>query len=92
MRKTSPYTNCSLVHSLTLVLSPLFPHPRQIFAIVPLSFEEWLLVLAFSFPVIVIDELLKVAGRQMNAAEDKMRASAGTSAEVADEEEHSKDE
>ena len=45
-------------------------------------------MIAFSFPVIIIDELLKVAGRQMNAAEDKMRASAGetSGAEVAAEE------
>jgi len=33
------------------------------FAIVPLDFNDWLIVLAFSFPVIIIDELLKLWSR-----------------------------
>ena len=36
------------------------------FSIVPLNFEEWMLVLYFSFPVILIDEVLKFVGRYRN--------------------------
>lgn len=32
----------------------------QIFSIVPLTFNDWLVVMAFSSPVIFIDELLKM--------------------------------
>ncbi|KAL0723736.1 hypothetical protein Bca4012_038335 [Brassica carinata] len=35
----------------------------QVFGIVPLSMNEWLLVLAVSLPVILIDEVLKFVGR-----------------------------
>lgn len=40
------------------------PFLASIFGIVPLSFNEWLLVLLFSLPVILIDEVLKVIGRR----------------------------
>lgn len=33
------------------------PFLADIFGIVPLSFQEWLLVIAFAFPVILIDEV-----------------------------------
>ncbi|KAK8596421.1 hypothetical protein V6N13_001047 [Hibiscus sabdariffa] len=39
------------------------PFLAQIFGIVPLSLNEWLLVLAVAFPVILIDEILKFIGR-----------------------------
>ncbi|KAK6142055.1 hypothetical protein DH2020_013884 [Rehmannia glutinosa] len=39
------------------------PFLAQIFGIVPLSLNEWLLVLAVAFPVILIDEVLKFVGR-----------------------------
>ncbi|XP_042508196.1 calcium-transporting ATPase 1, endoplasmic reticulum-type-like [Macadamia integrifolia] len=39
------------------------PFLAQVFAIVPLSLNEWLLVLAVAFPVILIDEILKFVGR-----------------------------
>ncbi|XP_062006214.1 calcium-transporting ATPase 1, endoplasmic reticulum-type-like [Rosa rugosa] len=39
------------------------PFLAQIFGIVPLSLNEWLLVLAVSLPVILIDEILKLVGR-----------------------------
>ncbi|XP_021289724.1 calcium-transporting ATPase 1, endoplasmic reticulum-type-like [Herrania umbratica] len=39
------------------------PFLAQVFGIVPLSFNEWLLVLSVAFPVILIDEILKFIGR-----------------------------
>jgi len=41
----------------------------ELFSIVPLDYNEWLLVLLWSFPVILIDEVLKAWGRRMNAQE-----------------------
>ncbi|KAE8038965.1 hypothetical protein FH972_011424 [Carpinus fangiana] len=40
------------------------PFLAQVFGIVPLSLNEWLLVLAVSLPVILIDEVLKFVGRR----------------------------
>ncbi|KAI7744294.1 hypothetical protein M8C21_031072, partial [Ambrosia artemisiifolia] len=39
------------------------PFLAQVFGIVPLSVNEWLLVLAVALPVILIDEILKFVGR-----------------------------
>ncbi|KAL6769224.1 hypothetical protein ACKKBG_A17970 [Auxenochlorella protothecoides x Auxenochlorella symbiontica] len=39
------------------------PVLADVFSIVPLSFQEWLLVLAYSLPVVLIDEVLKAVGR-----------------------------
>lgn len=43
------------------------PFLAQVFGIVPLSLNEWLLVLAVSLPVILIDEILKFFGRYMSS-------------------------
>ena len=43
------------------------PFLTQIFGIVPLSFNEWLLVVAVAFPVVLIDEVLKFVGRCLTA-------------------------
>ena len=45
----------------------------DMFNVTPLDKDEWMLVLAFSLPVIFIDEILKLAGRQMSAKELKQR-------------------
>jgi len=45
------------------------PVLASVFSIVPLTLNDWLLVLAFSFPVILIDEVLKLCGRMYNAQE-----------------------
>ncbi|KAI4300186.1 hypothetical protein L6164_033591 [Bauhinia variegata] len=55
------------------------PFLAQIFGIVPLSFNEWLLVLVVALPVILIDEILKFVGRctsrsQTPAARSKQKS------------------
>ena len=42
------------------------PFLEQVFVIVPLSLNEWLLVLAVSLPMILIDETLKFFGKYMS--------------------------
>jgi Ca2+-transporting ATPase len=49
------------------------PVMNSVFGIVPLNLYEWKLVLAFSFPVILIDEVLKFIGRIKNDRELKER-------------------
>jgi len=38
---------------------------QAVFQITPLNLEEWFAVLKFSFPVIAIDEVLKVVARKI---------------------------
>lgn len=45
------------------------PAMNVIFGIAPHNAYEWWLVMAFSSPVILIDEVLKIIGRKMNADE-----------------------
>ncbi|EFJ13461.1 hypothetical protein SELMODRAFT_122175 [Selaginella moellendorffii] len=49
-----------LLHFLILYLRPL----SLLFSVTPLSWAEWKAVLWFSFPVILVDEVLKVLSRQ----------------------------
>ena len=49
------------------------PIMNHIFGIVPLGLYEWKLVVAFAFPVILIDEVLKFFGRIMNERELQKR-------------------
>jgi hypothetical protein len=64
----------------------------QVFSIVPLSLNEWGLVLAFSLPVVLIDEVLKLLGRNFfgtrstGYARRRRRASAAGPSEKAKEE------
>ena len=51
-----------LAHFMILYIPPL----ATVFSVAPLTWREWKLVLMFSFPVIVIDEVLKLVGRLMN--------------------------
>lgn len=48
------------------------PLLARVFGIVPLSFNEWLLVLVVTFPVILIDEVLKFVGRCKNRLQRSM--------------------
>lgn len=51
-----------LAHFMILYIPPL----ATVFSVAPLTWREWKLVLMFSFPVILIDEVLKLVGRLMN--------------------------
>ena len=51
-----------IAHFCILYIPPL----ASIFSVSPLTWREWKLVLWFSFPVIVIDEVLKLVGRLMD--------------------------
>jgi hypothetical protein len=53
----------SLLHASDVLLHRYVPFLANIFNIVPLSWPEWQLVLLWSAPVIVIDELLKLLAR-----------------------------
>ncbi|KAI9196320.1 hypothetical protein LWI28_022905 [Acer negundo] len=63
-----PWVNLWLLLAMSISFGLHFmilyvPFFAQIFGIVPLSLNEWLLVLAVSLPVILIDEVLKFIGR-----------------------------
>lgn len=47
------------LHLVILYIPPL----ANIFSIVPLSLNEWMLVMVFSIPVMFLDETLKFLGR-----------------------------
>uniref|UniRef100_A0AAV2KJX9 Cation-transporting P-type ATPase C-terminal domain-containing protein n=1 Tax=Knipowitschia caucasica TaxID=637954 RepID=A0AAV2KJX9_KNICA len=63
-----PWSNCWLVGAMTLSMSLHFmiiyvdPLPL-IFKLTHLNVEQWMMVLKLSFPVILIDELLKFVAR-----------------------------
>lgn len=53
------------------------PFLASVFSIVPLTLNEWLLVLAFAAPVILIDEVLKLVGRVVvTPAQERAKAAA----------------
>lgn len=63
-----PWANPYLIVAATISIGCHFvilyvPALATIFGVVPLTLHDWLLVLAFSFPVILIDEILKFIGR-----------------------------
>lgn len=57
----NPYLLLAVCGSLLVHCAILYvPILSRIFSTVPLSANEWLLVLAFSFPVIIIEEVFKL--------------------------------
>lgn len=66
----NPYLLLAIAASIgahfIILYIPIF---AKIFGIAPINLKEWLLVFAFSAPVILIDEILKIFGRQSNAKE-----------------------
>lgn len=73
-----PFVNMWLIAAIIASIgSHMFilyvPVMNQIFGITPLNFDEWMLVLAFSVPVLLVDEVLKFFGRIMNERELRAR-------------------
>merc|ERR1711879_1031630 len=60
----NPYLIVAASISIGMHLVILYiPGLADIFGVVPLTGHDWLLVMCFSFPVILIDEVLKAIGR-----------------------------
>jgi Ca2+-transporting ATPase len=58
----NPWLLCAMAVSFGLHFVILYiPLLADIFSIVPLSVNEWLLVLLFAFPVVLIDEVTSLA-------------------------------
>jgi len=70
----NPWLLVAMAFSIGLHFVILYvPVLAQIFSITPLTWNDWMIVLAFSFPVILIDEVLKFFGRQMTKSELEKR-------------------
>ena len=73
---SNPYLILAMVASFGMHFVILYvDFLADMFNVTPLSWDEWKIVLAFSLPVIFIDEILKAIGRSMSAKELKMRMS-----------------
>lgn len=72
--QVSPFVNLYLIAA---ILNSIFLHAvilyvpflAEIFSILPMNKEEWILVFVFAGPVLLVDEILKIFGRQMMNAE-----------------------
>jgi len=70
----NPYLLLAMASSFILHFMILYvPWMATIFSIAPHDTVDWLLVLLFSFPVIILDEILKFVGRRRNDAEREER-------------------
>merc|ERR1712146_17401 len=65
----NPWLLVAMVVSFGLHFMILYvPYFSAIFSIVPLSLEEWQLVLLFSLPVLLIKEAFKLVGHLLSAS------------------------
>ena len=73
----NPWLLCAMGLSFGLHFVILYvPVLAEVFSIVPLSLNEWLLVILFALPVVFIDEVLKFIGRNfVNTPTNLRRAS-----------------
>ena len=73
----NPWLLVAMAFSIGLHMVILYiPVCASVFSIVPLTLNDWAVVMAFSFPVILIDEVLKTVGRAMQRAELRARMAA----------------
>ena len=74
----NPYLLLAMAMSFALHAVILYiPDMSIMFSVCPLDYDEWMVVMYYSMPVIVIDEFLKMVGRARNAAELARRRAAG---------------
>jgi len=66
----NPYLILAIFGSISLHYMIVYvPFFNKIFSITNLDMHEWIMVFAFSFPVIIVDEILKFFGRMRNNQE-----------------------
>ena len=66
----NPWLLVAMAFSIGLHMVILYiPAFASIFSIVPLTANDWAVVMAFSAPVLLIDECLKAVGRRLAANE-----------------------
>ncbi|KAI9909299.1 hypothetical protein PsorP6_014894 [Peronosclerospora sorghi] len=71
---SNPYLMIAMVVSFVMHFVILYVDVlASTFSVIPLDFKEWMMVLAFSLPVILIDEVLKFVGRRLHARELEQR-------------------
>lgn len=62
----NPWLLVAISFSMILHFAILYiPFMNQVFGIMPLDQKEWILVLIFSFPVVLLDEFMKIFVRIM---------------------------
>lgn len=70
----NPYLILAIIGSISSHMLILYvPFFNQVFGIAPLNQKEWMLVILFSAPVCLLDEILKFFGRMRNERELQQR-------------------
>lgn len=78
----NPWLLVAMLTSFGLHIAVLYiPFLAHLFGIVPLTLHEWCLVLVVSFPVILIDELLKAIGRSLPQASSALGSASSSPAQ-----------
>ena len=66
-----------LLHLFVLYSSDLgLPALGESFGMVPLSTDDWVTVLCWALPILLVDEVLKAVGRYINSEERKAKRAA----------------
>mmetsp|Transcript_31412 Transcript_31412/g.66524 ORF Transcript_31412/g.66524 Transcript_31412/m.66524 type:complete len:1046 (+) Transcript_31412:172-3309(+) len=80
---SNPYLLLAMVVSFGMHFVILYvDFLADMFNVTPLNWDEWMVVLGFSIPVIFIDEVLKYVGRQMSEKELQRRMSSDMNGEA----------
>lgn len=68
----NPYLIVAILGSISVHCIILYvPFFNEVFGIMPLDLKEWYLVILFSAPVVLIDEIIKLFVRNFLATNDK---------------------